>query len=48
MMQKTIRQSSLSRFVYRRRIMYTDAGVNSTVVYDAENHQAVFSVQVCI
>ena len=28
--------------------MYTAAGVNSAVVYDAENHQAVFSVQVCI
>ena len=28
--------------------MYTASGVNSAVVYDAENQQAVFSVQVCI
>ena len=28
--------------------MYTTAGVNSAIVYDAENHQAVFSVQVCL
>ena len=27
--------------------MNTVAGVSSAVVYDAENHQAVFSVQVC-
>ena len=30
------------------RIMYTAARVNWAVVNDAENHQAVFSVQVCI
>ena len=28
--------------------MYTVAAVNSAVFYDAENHQTVFSVQVCI